>query len=340
MNLCAALAIACIAARPLVVSCTSPMLVRKETDPRLVMDVAVGASALEESLSVSRLARLGYVTNPAPVSVEEMQHVDTSGMVPNTLADGHVIYSYQAKDDEHISAELALFHTFEKSFESRLCKEVNNVEGAVDILDVGGNIGTYSIPLAVCLKKRGVAGKVLSIEAMPDIAHHLEASVFHNDLQNMVEVYNYAVSDGSEAAETVKMSLDAKNKGGSNVIEKNAPRHEHSDGIVDVKVTTLDSILLQRSPAPRIFVMKMDIEGFEGLALKGAKHFMSATPPCLLQIEISASWLSKVGTPVDMLVTMLQQWGYDVPPIPTQFQYTTVFYQKELDHCRARFASK
>ena len=53
-----------------------------------------------------------------------------------------------------------------------------------------------------------------------------------------------------------------------------------------VQLTTIDEIYKAQPEAMRaVLVMKMDIEGHEGIALRGAKEFFSEAPPCVLRVE-------------------------------------------------------
>lgn len=309
---------------------------------------AVEHSLLMTGLAVQRrseqLQGLGYITHPRPVTLEEMRSVDTTDMVANTFLDHHVIYSYPSAEDQFVSGSLASSHEWEGTQVSRVCEEFQNVKGRADFVDVGANIGTYSIPLAVCLQQRGHGGKVIAVEGLPSIAKHLEASVARNGLEDTVDVYNYAVGDGKMKANSVKMNLAPTNKGGSSILG-NKPKGlveggDVQDGpVVESKVTTLDSILQRGEMKHRkIFAMKMDVEGSEGHALRGARQLLSEAPPCILQLELNVDWLKRAGTPRETVLDILRQAGYVTPETIEGEMVTTSFRQKDFEACRSRFA--
>eukprot|EP00747_Dinoflagellata_sp_TGD_P163351 gnl/TRDRNA2_/TRDRNA2_181931_c0_seq1.p1 gnl/TRDRNA2_/TRDRNA2_181931_c0~~gnl/TRDRNA2_/TRDRNA2_181931_c0_seq1.p1 ORF type:complete len:349 (-),score=69.78 gnl/TRDRNA2_/TRDRNA2_181931_c0_seq1:116-1162(-) len=303
--------------------------------PHATTVASYGEALLQKSFSkTSARAKVGlvYVHDPQPVSAEHMQTINTQQMIKNSIGED-VIFTYPPAQDEHVSADVQLHGNWEGNKVASICAPYDKVKGRADFLDVGANIGTYSIPMARCLEKKGLGGKVVAVEGMPNIAEHLEASVAKNGLQKMVQIYDYALSDTNMAKDKLEMQLNPTNKGGSNVAGLGGTTS--GDKIV-TKVTTLDSILGSSSHA--IFAMKIDVEGSEGRALLGAKKFLADSPPCLLQIELNSPWLSKAGTPRDSVVATLETAGYDVSNIKDVPEQTTLIRQKDFEKCVARFA--
>ena len=60
--------------------------------------------------------------------------------------------------------------------------------------------------MARCLEAVGHGGRVIAIEWLPNIAIHLEESVFKNEPHDVIDVYKYAVADGKVSADTVNES--------------------------------------------------------------------------------------------------------------------------------------
>merc|ERR1719346_499916 len=84
---------------------------------------------------------------------------------------------------------------WEKAQSDELCRQYGNLNGTADFLDVGANIGTWSIPMAQCLRKLNRGGSVIAVEALAANAMHLAASLRANSFQN-IDLFNYAVGDG------------------------------------------------------------------------------------------------------------------------------------------------
>lgn len=124
------------------------------------------------------------------------------------------------------------------------------------IIDVGAHIGTDTL---VFSRSVGSTGRVYSIESHPRIANLLELNVSANESRN-VEVINCAVSDTSGS---VTVNLDDISVGATVF-----------DGTESVQCNTLDSLL---SGISKIDFLKMNIEGYERLALQGARQVLSRT---------------------------------------------------------------
>jgi FkbM family methyltransferase len=124
------------------------------------------------------------------------------------------------------------------------------------IVDVGAHVGTDTLFFS---RSVGPTGRVLSIESHPRICHLLELNVLANKVRN-VEVINCAVSDTDGH---VTVNLDDISVG-STVF----------DGAESVQCKSLDSIL---SGTSQIDFLKMNIEGYERLALQGGRQVLSRT---------------------------------------------------------------
>lgn len=307
-------------------------------------NAGAGAAAIDvQFLGVQRkvhrnktLAALGYIIDPKPM----MQDVSTTGMEESRLENGQTIYTFPLSQDWVVSASLKNSGSWEGANVKSICSEFEKTGGQADFLDVGANVGAYSIPMGQCLKDRGHGGKVIAVEGLPNTARYLKASVTANHLQDTVDIYNYAVSDGQMGADSVRMDISRTNKGGSSIDGNKPPDNgDVQDAtVVEAKVTTLDSILHRNGQKPKIFAVKMDIEGSEGHALLGAQEFLSKASPCLLQVELNKEWLSRAGTQEEMVLQLLRKAGFDTPTSMNDEMVTTTFRQKDYDNCVSRFA--
>jgi len=115
--------------------------------------------------------------------------------------------------DQGVSGELNAGAGWETAHITQLCEEFKTHGEIGNFLDVGANIGTFTIPMADCLRHRG--NRVIAVEGMPPIADHLAVGLLANDLQN-VDMYNYAVG-APDDPKKVTMSLNPVNRGGSTV---------------------------------------------------------------------------------------------------------------------------
>lgn len=125
-------------------------------------------------------------------------------------------------------------------------------------VDAGANIGFYTI---LASKLVGPTGQVKAIEMMPDTAAILREHIRINGATN-VTVVEKALSDVAGQSVTARV---AEGKSGQASISTAAV----ADGKREVKVltTTLFDIL---ADVKHVRLMKMDIEGAEEMALRGA----------------------------------------------------------------------
>lgn len=129
-------------------------------------------------------------------------------------------------------------------------------------IDAGANIGFYSILAA---KLVGPRGRVIAVEMMPNTAAILKRHVEYNKVGHLVQVVEQALSDEPDQFITARFTPGLF--GQSSIAEGINP-----GGVeVTVKTTTLDKICTQPN---MIRLIKMDLEGAEYRALKGASHVL------------------------------------------------------------------
>lgn len=242
--------------------------------------------------------------------------VDTSDMIKLHIKafDGSdkniTIMGYPKEEDKEISGSLQADAHWETFQTGGLCSPWTEQHLRGVFLDVGTNIGTYSLPMADCIRPGG-NGTVLSIEGMPQIADHYRAGILANEAKN-VALYEYAVG-GTSGPDYVTMTLDPQNKGGSSVTgNKAGDASILKAGVREIQVplTTLDVMLKKDDRFKAVLSAKIDIEGNEGRMLQGAEEFFSNHTPCFLMIELIHEWLTNAGTPVEGILEKFGEWGY------------------------------
>ena len=141
------------------------------------------------------------------------------------------------------------------------------------VLDVGANIGFYTLESAVSV---GSLGRVISIEAAPSHLQSLRQNIDLNEMKN-VSVLGTAVGEADGYA---NLSLAAGENLGMFTLGEIEGVDSHS-----VTVTTIDS-LLEKQKIESLDFVKMDIEGSEYKALLGAARTFGKFRPSLL-IELN-----------------------------------------------------
>ena len=118
-------------------------------------------------------------------------------------------------------------------------------------IDIGANIGVFSINIAQCLS---INGKVIAIEASPNIFSYLQENISLNSLTN-IKPLQLAVTNRDEAAVAFYEAPNEKFGMGSLGAQFSNPP-------IKVRTKTLDSILKDEK-IERISLIKIDIEGYE-----------------------------------------------------------------------------
>ena len=149
-----------------------------------------------------------------------------------------------------------------------------------DVLEVGANSGLYVIAASL-LDPDGVH----AFEPFPPALESLERNLGMNHLRRKVTVVPKAC--GAEPGEA-KMYIPAKKHG--DVLETSASlrfdfKGQHS-GEITVPVTTVDRYVAEAG-LERVGLMKFDVEGFEGPAMRGAIETLRTKRP-LVFVEVLA----------------------------------------------------
>lgn len=160
-------------------------------------------------------------------------------------------------------------------------------------LDVGANIGTYSLMARSFV---GPDGRVDGFEPHPLAARRFAENVELNRLTNLF-VHAVAVS---EAAGTVEF-LD-----GSDVSNRVATERDGSRRTIQVPTVTLADVL----PEGRYAMGKIDVEGHETAAFRGAAERLEQADPPFWQIELLDHQLEKAGSSRSELTSLLDSCGY------------------------------
>jgi FkbM family methyltransferase len=173
-------------------------------------------------------------------------------------------------------------------------------EGAV-VVDVGANIGIYSEFLSRCV---GPTGLVHSFEPSPDNFKRLYAAT-HN-LSN-VRLSQAAVGERSGES---KLYISDK----LNVDHRAYTADGDSRRAISTEMVALDDYF---KPGQRVDLIKMDIQGYELHALRGAKRVLQENLDINLLLEFWPSGLEQAGVHWEELVQMLQSFNMELALVRT-----------------------
>jgi FkbM family methyltransferase len=179
------------------------------------------------------------------------------------------------------------------------------VEAGDTAVDVGANHGMWTLALSPAV---GEAGRVYSFEPVPFTFGVLSAVARRARLAN-VTLVNKGCSD---RVATMAMTVPLQSSGAGDDLQAHlAQRGGEGDAgeSVDVscEMTTLDSTL---AGVAGVSLLKLDIEGAELLALRGAAGLIARERPAIV-CEVDAAFLAGFGQEPRDVVEFLGQWGYE-----------------------------
>lgn len=158
------------------------------------------------------------------------------------------------------------------------------------VIDIGANCGVYTV--LGCTVNPDV--RVISVEPVPRAYTALANNIRQNGYESRVTALNVALSDSNgtasfhEAEDSTISSLALQRKG-------------PLGRIIEVQCKTLDSVVEELQVKPDF--LKIDVEGFEHLVLRGATKVLTRFRPCIVLEAIQAE-------PCAEITKILSEHGY------------------------------
>ncbi len=165
------------------------------------------------------------------------------------------------------------------------------------VLDVGANIGTHSYAYSKLINPK----KVIAIEPNPECVECLKRNIPD------CHIFPIAISDNIEE---VSINLDNQNIGASYVSKGSGIKAYPLDYLVD-QIHTLTN-------EEKITFIKLDIEGYELKALKGAYNLINKHKPTMW-IEINCHALKRAGSSEEELLDYVKSLNYKFEEYPYRY---------------------
>jgi FkbM family methyltransferase len=202
----------------------------------------------------------------------------------NNFVPGSIVVLFETKYGFRLYLDLRQYHIsfgimsgeYEK-FDVDLVKAMMPDDG--HFIDIGGNVGYYSLAVAA---RKDFRGKVLTIEPLPMHFDLLQRSIQENGLGERVSAKQLALADraGEMPLNDAEVTINA---GATRLM----PDAGNRNAARMVQVETLDRIIGDLKPD----VMKVDIQGAEGLFVTGAQRTIIKHRPSML-MEINSEMLA------------------------------------------------
>jgi FkbM family methyltransferase len=252
-------------------------------------NILVNPASLD--LARERLTR-GEFENVRPTARGRSTSSARSGVFETTLH-GHRLELHDPRMDRVLSGHLASGVPYEP-FETRLA--LQHVREGDSVLDLGANVGYYTLLLA---RQVGPTGKVYAFEPDPDNFALLVRNVERNGYRNVTMIQKAAAA----FAGTTRLYLSGNNSGDHRIHDSAPGRPFH-----EVETVRVDDILSDATP--RLGLVKMDIQGAEGLALEGMKAVLARSKQVRIVCEFWPWGLRRAGSDPASVLRSLREMNF------------------------------
>lgn len=210
-------------------------------------------------------------------------------MIPEqlTLPEGVLLLN---QNDPVVSGALSLGAYevfFTNEFRTRLRESMT-------VVDIGANLGYYTLIASAHVQR------VIAFEPERENATLLLRTLTQNGRSNVTLIQKGL----GEKEETLSLAIHPDNKGKHTLL----PIDEKGVTNVDIPVTTLDAAL-ETLGTSKVDLIKMDIEGWEAKALRGAAKTLQASHP-IIMFEYGPERIRVAGDDPLLMLNELKEEGY------------------------------
>jgi FkbM family methyltransferase len=156
------------------------------------------------------------------------------------------------------------------------------------VVDCGAHLGTLAMTAASLV---GTTGQVVACEMHPRTYSYLVGNIKKNGFKN-ITTFNVAVGDEEKTVRITDEYVSDIN-------------HISEDGMLEVKMTTVDRLTEGLS---RIDLLKLDVEGYEFQALKGARMTLPKTKAVFF--EAAERSFARSGYRLRDIILFLKENGF------------------------------
>ncbi|MCB5202612.1 FkbM family methyltransferase [Neorhizobium sp. T786] len=147
-------------------------------------------------------------------------------------------------------------------------------------IDVGGNVGLHTLFAGSIV---GESGKVFTYEPLPQMFKTLKLNIDVNGMGGIITPHQMAVSD-AEGIQSFSNFRSHSAMSGFTVPQSRLDQFNETDSsveVIEVQTTTLDKSF----SGQRIDAIKIDVEGYEALVIRGAQSLIKENKDIKLIIE-------------------------------------------------------
>jgi len=170
------------------------------------------------------------------------------------------------------------------------------VRPGMNVVDVGANIGLYSLLLSRLVDR---SGSVLAFEPEPNLFATLRENCESNTATNIF-LFQCALGEVNRLASFHRSAFNS----GDNRLGDASGQYD----AVEVKVQRFDDL----QPDSKPDFVKIDVQGHELAALSGMERALSASQNVRILFEFAPAALEKAGTAPNQLLEFFHERGFEI----------------------------
>ena len=172
-------------------------------------------------------------------------------------------------------------------------------------IDVGAHRGLHTFPMARAV---GASGRVYAIEAAAKMASHLAETIAETDEGALAERITLVRKAASDAPGTATFNFVPRAAGLSGLREQPYPEGAE----VETETVTVDALDAMVEDHGRIGFIKLDVEGAEYHALRGARRILAESRPVFAMEFGNAGGARRYDYDGDDFFGLMDESGYDL----------------------------
>jgi FkbM family methyltransferase len=179
-------------------------------------------------------------------------------------------------------------------------------------LDIGGNIGFYSVAIGNFIRTKKASGKLIAFEPFEGNYLRLTHNIKTNDLSEFCEANQFGLSNKTEETE-ITLREDFKNGSSTgNAAIRTSEAMDDGFKASPIRLKRLDDVWNDKyNTFNAIDVIKMDIEGHEDFCLKGGIETISKYRPTIL-MEVNKPYYEARNVELDESFLPLIPENYNI----------------------------
>ncbi len=186
---------------------------------------------------------------------------------------------YNAINDTGIETSIITNNTYEPEVIKEIKSILNN---GSTFIDGGANIGFFSL---IASKIVGPTGAVIAFEPTPSTLNYLKKNITTNKIKNII-----VVDKGLSSSEKQLPFLLSKDNPEANfIMSKEDENLQNKDQIIKISTISIDKFCSENN-INKIDLIKLDIEGQELEAIKGAREILTINKNVKIIFELNIAF--------------------------------------------------